>query len=307
MRFVKILVVDDFKLFRQSVSLTLQQRTEFEVIGEASDGFEAVRQAQELQPDLILLDIGLPDLNGIEVARRVGKLVPAAKILFLSVESSREVVREALSVGARGFVHKPRAHSDLVPAIDAVLVGELFVSSSLEFREGSDAQTPHHHEIFFCSDEATWLDCLTRFIAAAINAGDAAIVWATESHRDSLRQRLVTQDVDIDAAILTGIYISLDDGEPPDPVRTFEAVRGLSAAARKAGKKHPRVAVCGERAGRLWAEGKTDMAIRLEQLCNELTREHDVDVLCVYPLPRGQEDDHAFASIRAEHSAVYSL
>ena len=101
-----------------------------------------LRKAEELQPDLILLDIGLPNLNGLEVAERVGKLVPRAKILFLSQESSPEVVREALSLGAQGYVHKLGVHSHLLPAIEAVLGGERFVSNSIEFSAGTNAQDP---------------------------------------------------------------------------------------------------------------------------------------------------------------------
>ena len=78
---VRILVVDDFEPFRHFVCTTLKARPELQVIGEAADGLEAVQKAEELQPDLIFLDIGLPTLNGIEVASRIGRLVPAAKIL----------------------------------------------------------------------------------------------------------------------------------------------------------------------------------------------------------------------------------
>ena len=141
MRSFKILVVDDVEEFRRLVLLLLQQRAEFQVI-QASDGLEAVQKAEELQPDLILLDIRLPNLNGIEVARRVGKLVPSAKILFLSQESSPEVVREALSLEVHGYVLKLSVHSDLLPAIEAVLGGGRFVSSGLEFSEGTDPQDP---------------------------------------------------------------------------------------------------------------------------------------------------------------------
>ena len=102
-----ILVVDDFEGFRRFVCSVLQPRAEFQA-AEASNGLEAVKKAEELQPDLILLDIGLPDLNGLEVAKRVLKVAPAAKILFLSQESSPDVVRKALRLGALGYVHKPR-------------------------------------------------------------------------------------------------------------------------------------------------------------------------------------------------------
>ena len=150
MRSFKILVVDDFEDFRRFVCLLLQQRPGFQ-IAEASDGLEAVQRAKELEPDLILLDIGLPNLNGIEVARRVGKLVPSAKILFLSQESSPDVVREALSLGAQAYVLKLQVHSDLLPAIEAVLGGERFVSSSLEFSDPDPTFDNRHKRLAFVS------------------------------------------------------------------------------------------------------------------------------------------------------------
>jgi len=126
-----ILIVDDFEPFRRYACSMLKGRPEFRVVSQASDGLEAVQKAEEQQPDLILLDIGLPILNGMMVARRVRKLAPASKILFVSQESSPIVVREALGLGARGYVYKQRAHSDLLPAIKAVLGGAQFVSKSL--------------------------------------------------------------------------------------------------------------------------------------------------------------------------------
>jgi DNA-binding NarL/FixJ family response regulator len=95
-----------------------------------SDGSEAVQKAEELTPDLILLDIGLPKLNGIEAARRIRKLSLNSKIVFLSADNSPDVVQTALSTGAHGFVHKARAQSELLAAIDAVLRGGQFVSST---------------------------------------------------------------------------------------------------------------------------------------------------------------------------------
>jgi DNA-binding NarL/FixJ family response regulator len=123
------LVVEDFDEFRALVCLLLQPRAEFQV-ELASDGLEAVQKAEALQPDLILLDIGLPKLNGIEVSRRVNELAPAAKILFVSVESDSDLIRAALRLGA-GYVHKPRVQNDLLPAIEAVFKGERFVSDGL--------------------------------------------------------------------------------------------------------------------------------------------------------------------------------
>jgi DNA-binding NarL/FixJ family response regulator len=134
----RILVVDDFEPFRQFIRFTLKRRAEFQIIGEASDGLEAVRKAEELQPDLILLDIGLPKLNGIETARQIRKLIPESKILFLSQASDADVVQTALGPGISGYVVKINAGRELLTAVEAVLQGEQFVSSRLaaHLREG---------------------------------------------------------------------------------------------------------------------------------------------------------------------------
>jgi DNA-binding NarL/FixJ family response regulator len=126
---VRVLVVEDFAAFRQFICLTLGNSPDLRVIGEASDGLEAVQKAVELKPDVILMDIGLPSLNGIETARRIRKLVPESKIIFLSQESSADVVQEALSLGGRGYVTKTKADADLFAAVEAVLEGKTFVSN----------------------------------------------------------------------------------------------------------------------------------------------------------------------------------
>jgi DNA-binding NarL/FixJ family response regulator len=123
-----VLVVDDFEPFRSFVCSTLKQKPELEVVCELSDGLAAVQKAAELKPDLILLDIGLPGLNGIEAGRQIRNLVPDSKIIFLTQESSEDVVQAALGLGARGYVVKTRAGSDLLAAVEAVLQGQQYVS-----------------------------------------------------------------------------------------------------------------------------------------------------------------------------------
>jgi DNA-binding NarL/FixJ family response regulator len=98
-------------------------RSELQVICEASDGSEAVQLAEELKPDLVVLDIGLPKLNGIEAARRIRQLSPNSKIIFLSQNNSLEVVQEALSTGALTYAEKAHAGSELLSAVNAVLTG----------------------------------------------------------------------------------------------------------------------------------------------------------------------------------------
>jgi DNA-binding NarL/FixJ family response regulator len=133
---IRVLVVDDNEPFRRFVRATLSTRVGLQIISEASDGLEAVQKAEELQPALIVLDIGLPTLNGIEAARRIRKLSPQSKILFLTQESSAEVVQEAIRLGALGFVIKAQAARDLSAALEAVLRNEQFISSTLKTVDG---------------------------------------------------------------------------------------------------------------------------------------------------------------------------
>ena len=128
---IRVLVVDDNELWRRFASTTLRKQAELQVIGEATDGLQAVQQAQELLPDLILLDIGLPTLNGIEAARRIREVSPASKILFVSENRSPDIAEAALSTGAGGYVVKSDAAGELLPAVKAVLDGKRFVSASL--------------------------------------------------------------------------------------------------------------------------------------------------------------------------------
>jgi DNA-binding NarL/FixJ family response regulator len=129
---VLILVVDDHEPFRRFVTSTLHEQPNLHVIGEAQDGLDAVHQAEALQPDLILLDIGLPGLNGIDAARRIGKLAPNTRIIFLTQESSADVVREAFSLGAWGYMVKVQAGQELLIAVEAVMQGKQFISSGLD-------------------------------------------------------------------------------------------------------------------------------------------------------------------------------
>ncbi len=104
-------MVEDSEEFRKFICSTLAERPELQIVGENTDGLQALQRADELQPDLILLDIGLQSLNGIEVARQILKLSPKSKILFVTQESSADVVREALGTGAHGYVVKTDAGS----------------------------------------------------------------------------------------------------------------------------------------------------------------------------------------------------
>jgi two-component system response regulator DegU len=128
MSVVRILLVDDNELWRQYISTILGQKTSFEVISEVSDGLQAIKIAEEQKPNIVLLDIGLPGQNGLEVGKRIRELVPECKLLFLSAECDPDVARAALQIGAMGYIPKFAAGRDLLAGIRSVLRGERFVS-----------------------------------------------------------------------------------------------------------------------------------------------------------------------------------
>jgi len=318
---ITVLVVDDFEPFRRFVCPILEREAGLRVVGEASDGLEGVQKIEELQPDLILLDIGLPGLNGIEVARRVGKLAPHARILFISQESSFDVVQECLRLGGRGYLHKQRAASELPDAIKTVLAGGEFVSSSLldhDYVKHGNVQSPLRHEAVFCAGDAVLLESFTGFIAAAQKAGNPTIVIATKSHLEDIFHTLRTQNVVVEQAIERGSFVPLDVSEVlprfmlddmPDPVLFFKNATSLiETAAKAAREEHTRIAVCGEGVSVLLAQGKAEAVLRLEQFWNQLARRFELDTLCVYLSENFDriDDDHVLQCICAEHSATHS-
>jgi DNA-binding NarL/FixJ family response regulator len=128
---VRILVVEDYATWSHYICSTLEQKQGMNVVCVVPNGLDAVRKAGQLTPDLIMLDIGLPGLDGIEAARRILAFAPQSKIIFLSEIQDRDVVQEALKTGARGYVLKSHAASEMLPAIEEVLRGGTFVSEHL--------------------------------------------------------------------------------------------------------------------------------------------------------------------------------
>jgi len=135
---IRVLVVDDFKPFQEFVCSTLEKKPQLQVICEAQDGSQAVELARKLRPDLIVIDVGLPKMHGIEAIRQIREHVPKSIVLFVSQNSDADVVQRALEVGGKGYVLKAQAGSDLLPAVDAVLRGQRFVSGGLGARAFTD-------------------------------------------------------------------------------------------------------------------------------------------------------------------------
>jgi len=337
---IRILVVDDFEPFRGFITSALMQYPELQVVGELSDGLEAVRRAAELHPDLILLDVGLPSLNGIAAARQILEHSPKSKILFVSGNQSSDIVEQALSTGAAGYLVKSDAGRQLLVAVGAVLQGKQYLSSSLSGLRVNHSGHQHagacgvwkpkqvtppspqgeivgRHDAMFYSNDRQLVDHLSQFIGAALNVGNGAVVVATGAHRESLMRSLQAGGVDTAAALEQGRYIALDAADTVSScmvngvldstqfLQTFENVIFRAASAAKT--EHPRVAVFGEGPDLLWKQGNIQAAIQDEKLGNQLSQTYAVDILCGYSLSNvhGVAAVDVLQRICAEHSAVY--
>lgn len=129
--FISVLVVDDFAQWRRVVGAALWEKLGLRTIAEAADGLEAVDKAEEFQPDLVVLDIGLPTLNGIEAARRIRDVSPKSKVVFLTQNCSSDVAEAALDTGAGGYVVKSAFARELISAVEAVFEGRRFLSEKI--------------------------------------------------------------------------------------------------------------------------------------------------------------------------------
>ena len=337
-------MVDDFVPWRTYVIAKLAENPALHIVGFASDGLEAVQKAAELQPELILMDVNLPNLSGINAARRIRELSHESKILFVSQNRDTDVVQAALEAGGSGYVVKSGAESELLTAVEAVMLGKTFVSEQLARRDFNDVtgaqvsiQRPfeesiesaapplpvdktfgHCHEVEFYRTDASFLDRCTRFMRTALANGDSVMVGATPPHADALRERLESEGCDVAEAIVRGRYLVLEpacvvseflvNGQP-DSARLIKFAGNLIATALKAAiGKHPRVAACGECSVLLYAQGRAEAAVEMERVWDEIARTQGVDILCGYPMGgfRSEEERSIFRRICAEHSAVYS-
>ena len=133
---IRILIVDDHEMVRRSIANLLSSQSCFHVVGHATTGLEAVRRAEEHHPDVTLLDISLPRLNGLQAAPLIKRVAPSTEILFVSSHDSVFFVREAFKAGARGFLPKPEIFSELVPVVIDVHLKKRFVSKKLKSELG---------------------------------------------------------------------------------------------------------------------------------------------------------------------------
>jgi len=320
---VRVLVVDDYQPWRNFVLSRLEKWPRLQVVGESSDGQEAVEKSRELKPDLIILDIGLPTVDGIEVARQVQQQLPNARILFCSENRSPEVAGEALLAGGGGYLLKSDAGRDLVSAVTATIWGKRFISrgfSGHPFPEAPDSGSvrDERHVVQFYMDDAVLLDELAALFKSSVDEGRSVAAIMTRSHRIGVEKALLARGVNVREATANGSFCILDADqtlsefmEPTGPSRErFLSQFGsmlckLKTSGSATGKG---VLLFGEMVAVLWEQKRYDAAIRLEELWNELALTSSFDLCCAYPAQafRGESPVAGYASICAQHSHVVS-
>lgn len=192
---LQILIADDHEIARRGIRVLLEDQVGWEVCGEARDGCEAVEYASRLKPDVLLLDVGMPNLNGLDAARQILSIMPEAQILILTVHDSEQVVREVLAAGARGFLLKSDAGRDLVTAVEALQQGrtyftpkvaQMMLDGYLRPHERDTSEkcllTPREREVIQLVAEGK----TTKEVAATLNLS----VKTVETHRTNLMRKL---------------------------------------------------------------------------------------------------------------------
>lgn len=201
----RILVADDHEVVRKGLAALLQSQPDWQVCGEAADGREAVDKAQQLKPDVVILDIGMPSLNGLEATRQILKTNPQARVLILTLHDSDQVVREVLNAGARGFLLKSDAARDLVAAVEALRRDKTYFTSKVAtmvlegyLKGGTPGQpiptpggrnrlTPREREIVQLLAEGK----STKEVAVALGLS----VKTAETHRSNIMRKLQLHSV----------------------------------------------------------------------------------------------------------------
>jgi len=212
MKPIRILLADDHALVRGGIRSLLEKLPMVEVVGETSDGREAVKQVRELQPDLVLMDVGMPGLNGLEATQRISKEFPNVRVLILSMYANEEYVLRALRVHASGYLLKKSATAELERAIHTVAKGEIYLSPSIskqaieDYLVGIDDQrgpleqlTPRQREILQLIAEGE----TNKGIAYLLNVS----VKTVEAHRTQLMKQLGIHEIAglVRYAIRTGL------------------------------------------------------------------------------------------------------
>jgi len=329
-----VLLVEDHEAFRSFLHSVLIEQEDWELVGEVGDGLVGVRTCVELQPDLVLLDIGLPGLNGMQVARRIRKFVPACKIVFLTQQGSPEMVEAALELGAAAYVLKAHTASDLVPAMIAARDGRQFVTSAIGLRKytanphlpleiaSTHQQTPQPapgamaHEMHVFPNHPSLESGLASCIERSLKAGKNVLALIAPRHRKGIMDALQANGVDIEASIAAGRLVPADVAEflPQFMVNGRVDRERLLAVATELVETLERlrpgagIYACGEVAPTLWALGDGEAAAEVERVWDEIGKRHSMEIYCTYLADDAlcARDPDCYQQLCAVHSHVAS-
>ena len=332
---VRVLIVEDFAQWRRELRGLLEGNAGLKVVGEAETGIEAIQQAADLAPDLMLLDLCLPLLNGIDVAKRIFGFAKPPRIIFVSENRSREIAQQAFRAGVSGYVVKSNVQSELLRAIDAVLEGRRFVSEGLHTdsslvhaydehpRVGAGLEVNsffgagYRHEVAFYENDADLEAGFAEYARATIQAQKAVLVIASETHGKNIFRQLMGKGIDLEELIAVGRYHQMEAravlskvivNHSPDPLCCQEiladVMRKIPVMTNGTGSP---LTICAECAPMLLMEGNQEAAMALERCWDDLTRTHSADTLCGYSWSVFP-DRHAsavFQRVCAEHTAIH--
>jgi DNA-binding NarL/FixJ family response regulator len=310
MNFVEILIVDDHEMFRGKVRSLIESQPHYRVCGEAGDGIEAIEKARQLRPDIVLMDINMPRMNGLEATRIIRREVPLCRVIIVSQNDAAIAREQARRAGAKGAVTKSDLIRDLLPTIDGVAMEN---NNSLDQTKTATAHggepwcgllnsaAPRDHIVQLYQDQQFLNRAVCRFAAAAIANGEGVILVPTVAHWDAFRPRLEAEGVDVKAAEKRGQLTVVDadnllptfmrGGMPDSPVFMGLAASVISEA-RGVGR-YPKVRWWGEMVNILWERGEVAASMQLEDQFDQLAHEQDIAIFCSFLMDNFNGDVHA--------------
>lgn len=299
---IRILIVDDHEAVRRGIRALLSARAEWSICGEASDGVEAIQKAKSLRPDVVLMDVTMPRMDGVQATKIIRQDVAEAEVVLISQNDPSIVRGQASEIGARDFVAKCDLSRDLLSTIERVVVGYGNPRTKNEPWCGLLADAaPRDHIVQLYQDEQFLSRAVCRFAVSAINHGEGVILVPTSAHWNALRPRLEAEGVDVQAAQASGQLKVVDadqllpgfmrDAMPDAPL--FLGLAGETIAQARGGDRFTKVRWWGEMVNVLWERGDIAASMGLEDLFHKLAHDQEIAIFCSFLMDNFDGEVHA--------------